>query len=704
MSNYRSVWRPGQKLENLGGTARTLDEADGRVPLEGGVVSRQGYAVLDDSRSMVFEPDGWVAPRDGSRQDLYVFGYAHDHAEALRAFHAVSGPVPVLPRWALGTWWSRFHRYTAEGYREVVERFAAERIPLSVSVLDMDWHVTEVDPALGSGWTGYTWNHDLFPDPPALLAWLHDRGLRVTLNVHPADGVRAHEDAYAAMCAALGLEPDGDPIAFDVTDREFLAAYFSVLHRGLERDGVDFWWVDWQQGAHSRVAGIDPLWMLNHFHYLDNARGGRRGLTFSRYAGPGSHRYPIGFSGDTVISWASLDFQPYFTATAANIGYGWWSHDIGGHLFGAKDDELATRWVQLGVFSPILRLHSTNDPFTTKEPWSFGIEAQGIQTRYLRLRHRLVPYLHTMNYRAASGVPLIRPLYHQWPNAPEAYRHGNEYLFGDLLVAPVTAPRDRGTLTGRVPVWLPEGEWVDVLSDRVYDGGREMVMHRPLDTLPVLARAGAIVPLDAADVPSGECGNPESLEVLVVAGVDGSFELLEDDGTGARPEEARVARTPISYSQSGGRIVIGPASGALDAIPERRQWTVTLVMAARQVAHGIVATVDGSEVPVQVRETDVLGAACESPTRVSLTVTDVPATARLDLVLAHPAALAPNDVEGQLYRLLDAAQVDYRLKTRIFAIATSEAPLHVRLSHIHALSLTEALAEAVDEILLARVH
>ncbi|MGN6088007.1 MAG: glycoside hydrolase family 31 protein, partial [Actinomycetales bacterium] len=658
-----------------------------------------------DSGSFVFDEEGWVTPRDGSRQDLYVFAYGRGHVDAVRALYEVSGQTPLLPRWALGNWWSRYHPYSADSYEQLLDRFDVEGLPFSVAVLDMDWHLLDVEPRYGSGWTGYTWNRELFPDPPAFLRRLHERGLHVTLNVHPADGVRPFEEAHPDMAAALGHDPDAEEaIAFDVTDRAFMEAYFQVLHRRLEQDGVDFWWVDWQSGPYSRVAGIDPLWMLNHFHYLDNARGGRRGLTFSRYAGPGSHRYPIGFSGDTVISWASLDFQPYFTATAANIGYGWWSHDIGGHLFGAKDDELATRWVQLGVFSPILRLHSTNDPFTTKEPWSFGIEAQGIQTRYLRLRHRLVPYLHTMNYRAASGVPLIRPPYHQWPNAPEAYRHGNEYLFGDLLVAPVTAPRDRGTLTGRVPVWLPEGEWVDVLSDRVYDGGREMVMHRPLDTLPVLARAGAIVPLDAADVPSGECGNPESLEVLVVAGADGSFELLEDDGTGARPEEARVARTSISYSQSEGRIVIGPVSGALDAIPERRQWTVTLVMAARQVADGIVATVDGSEVPVQVRETDVLGAACESPTRVSLTVTDVPATARLDLVLAHPAALAPNDVEGQLYRMLDAAQVDYRLKTRIFAIATSEAPLHVRLSHIHALSLTEALAEAVDDILLAHVH
>ena len=157
--------RPG-----LGGTARTLDLADGAIPLEPGVVSRQGFAVLDDSRSMVFDDEGWVSPRDGSRTDLYVFAYGHDYRAAVQAFYAVSGPTPLLPRFALGNWWSRFHRYTADSYAALLDRFDAEGIPFSVAVIDMDWHVTDVDPALGSGWTGYTWNRSLFPDPAAFLA------------------------------------------------------------------------------------------------------------------------------------------------------------------------------------------------------------------------------------------------------------------------------------------------------------------------------------------------------------------------------------------------------------------------------------------------------------------------------------------------------------------------------------------------------
>ncbi len=697
VTTWHSVWRYGQEDDgrNLGGTARTLDEADGAVPLEPGVAGRNGYAVVDDSHSLLLTEDGWVAPRDDGRTDLYVFAYGHDHAEAVRALYAVSGPQPVLPRWALGNWWSRYHRYTADEYVALLDRFRAAGVPFSVAVLDMDWHVTDVDPAIGSGWTGYSWDRELFPDPAAFLAEVHARGLRVTLNVHPADGIGPHEEAYTAMCDALGLDASTrDPIAFDVTDEAFLTAYLDVLHRGLEDEGVDFWWIDWQQGAHSRVAGIDPLWMLNHFHFLDNARDGRRPLTFSRYAGPGSHRYPVGFSGDAVVSWASLAFQPCFTATAANIGYGWWSHDIGGHMFGAKDDELATRWVQLGTFSPVLRLHSSSNPFLTKEPWSFGPEHAAVQTEFLRLRHRLVPYLHTMNHRAArEGVPLVTPMYHRWSRHREAYGVPGQLLFGSqLLVAPVTSPRDRESATAAVRAWLPDGVWVDVLTGLVYDGGRELVLHRDLASVPVLAPAGAIVPLDAADVPDDDPVEPRTLEVLVVVGADGAFTLVEDDGTGDGLDESRVARTPLTWDQERGALTVGPVEGAAGVVPATRTWTATFVSVADDVTP--VATVEGAPAePVVARAADG---------RLRVTVADVPVGATLRVGLGEAPALRPNDVAGRLRRILDVAQVGYELKSRVLDVLTSDRPLHVRLSHLAALDVPPALRAAVEEVVLAR--
>ena len=736
-SAYHGVWRYGQRgpgvpatavpLEpdavgngpgNLGGTARTLDEADGPVPLGPGVVSRDGWAVIDDSAGLVLDDDGWVAPRDGSRQDLYVFAYGHDYRAALRALYALSGPQPVLPRYALGTWWSRFHRYSADSYAELVRRFRREGVPLSVAVLDMDWHVTDVDPRHGSGWTGYSWNRDLFPDPAAFLRSLHDDGLRVTLNVHPADGVRAFEDAYPAMAEALGLDPEsGEPVAFDATDRDFLRAYVEVLHRGLERDGVDFWWVDWQQGGVSRLPGIDPLWMLNHVHYLDNAgeasraAAGRatRALTFSRYAGPGSHRYPVGFSGDSVISWESLHFQPYFTATASNIGYGWWSHDVGGHMHGTKDDELATRWVQLGVFSPILRLHSAGNPFTRKEPWTFGPEARDAQVAALRLRHRLLPYLHTMNVRAArEGVPLVQPLYHEWPEAPEAYAARNQYLFGSVLVvAPITAPADPESGVAAVRAWLPEGTWVDLLGGLVYDGGRETWLHRDLSSIPVLARTGAIVPLDGATVPGNGVAHPEHVEVLVVVGSDGALDLVEDaeglpPGAGLPGETpgdpAREACTPVTFDQATGRAAVGPVQGDVRVVPAARRWTVTFpalgaagLRAPADVAP--VVTVDGTPADALVERDD---------RGLHVTVEAVAPTSCLVVDLGHDPCLADNDVDTRVFAALDRARVPYDDKERAHRVLTADRPLSVRVSHLRALGLPSALESSLTEILLAR--
>jgi alpha-glucosidase (family GH31 glycosyl hydrolase) len=687
VSNYRGVWRYGEPTRDLGGTTRTLDDIDGPAPLGPGVVSRHGVAALDDSASFLFEDDGWVSPRDGAKIDIYVFAYGHDYAEAIQAFYAVSGPQPVLPRWALGNWWSRYHAYSADSYLELLDRFDAARLPFSVAVLDMDWHRVESVPAeYGSGWTGYSWERELFPDPEAFLAEVHRRGLRVTLNVHPADGVRAFEDAYAAMAEAMGQDPaTEEPVAFDITDPAFLKAYLEVVHHPIEEQGVDFWWLDWQQGQYTRVAGVDPLWMLNHFHYLDSGRGGRRGLTFSRYAGPGSHRYPVGFSGDAHISWASLAFQPEFTATASNIGYGWWSHDIGGHIFGVRDDELATRWVQLGVFSPILRLHSSSNPFLVKEPWLFPREARDAMGEALRFRHRLVPYLHTMNHRAAvEGVPLVRPMYHLAPDDRRAYEVPNQFAFGtELLVAPVTSPRDPVTLRGAVRAWLPEGRWVDIFTAMAYEGGREVELHRPLGAIPALLRGGGILPLAAED-DLDATRNPDGLEVLVAAGADGAFTLVEDDGTGTTPDDIPAARTPLRWDQRRAELTIGPAEDPHGVLPAERTWTVTFLGVPADTA----IAVDGAPA-------DVTG----GEGRASVTVRAAPGTAvRVGCGEDVPRT---QDVADRLFDVLNTAQYGHSEKASAWTTLTADLAPGAMLAELHAQGLPRALIGAISEVLTA---
>ena len=538
--------------ENLLGTCSTLDTNGSHlrenpsvnrydrehIPLDMGVCARNGVAVYDDSRSLLLYPSGKLVPRSGG-MDSYVFAYGHDYPAAVRTLYRLCGDTPVVPRWALGNWWCRYWPYTQQAYIDLMDNFADDGIPISVAVIDMDWHYVQVDRDFGirkkgldddthggtDGWTGYTWNEKLFPDHAALLKELHKRGMHTTLNLHPALGVRWYEKPYRRMAESMGMNPDEKlVIPFQIENGKFVNHYLNLLHHPLEAEGVDFWWIDWQQGKDSGLAGLNPMWALNHYHYLDNAHRKGQGLILSRYAGAGSHRYPVGFSGDIHMDWEFLDYMPYFTATAANIGYGWWSHDIGGHHRGLRDEELYLRWLQFGVFSPINRIHCCPAEVTSKEPWTLSEPMRATAEKWFRLRHTLVPYLYSASWKnTLEGIPLIRPMYYEWPEEDAAYEADHQYLFGDLLVAPITEKsRELGMADKKV--WLPEGIWTDIFTDITYTGGRWVSVYRDSGTMPVFARAGTILPLDAAV--KNNCAEPEKLDVYVYSG-DGSYTLHE---------------------------------------------------------------------------------------------------------------------------------------------------------------------------------
>lgn len=683
-----NTWHYGDvQRRNLGGTYRTLDEANGRIPVDPGVNSTDGWAIIDDSKSNVIretaEVNGnhndfgtWVTPKEEPTTDLYLFGYGHRYREAVHALYRLTGPTPLLPRFVLGNWWSRYHRYTETEYRQLVERFEKEGIPFTTAVIDMDWHlVDDVDPKYGSGWTGYTWNKDFFPDPKRFLNWLHEHGMKATLNVHPRDGVRAFEELYPQVAKAMNIDPEsGEAVQFDLTDPKFMEVYFDQLHHPMEEDGVDFWWIDWQQGGLTRQPGLDPLWGLNHLHYLDSARNddsdyserNPRPLTFSRYAGPGSHRYPIGFSGDTVVTWESLKFQPEFTACASNIGYGWWSHDIGGHMFGYRNEELEARWYQLGAFSPINRLHSSNSPFSGKEPWNFNRDVSAAMVDALRLRHAMMPYLYTMNYRAAeAGRPLVEPMYWQNPDTPDAYEVPDEFRFGtELVVAPIVSPDDAAACRGRADAWLPQGEWFDFFDGRRYvssdAAGRRLEVWRSLDRTPVFAKAGAIVPLqDVAE--SGEAinsiANPQALRVLVFPGADGSFVMREDRGTwGAPSADTAIAFTWGGADASPSAFTVAPVTGDTSAVPELRDWTVVFRgVAPVDAASGVRAW--SGEAPVEATV-----AYDEATMSLTVSVTGISSAASLRIEIPGGLRIADNPVESDAMDLLLHAQMLYRTK------------------------------------------
>jgi hypothetical protein len=578
LDGERRVWQPGMPDSgNLRGTRRTLDHCAGDASLDPGLISREGWTLFDDTKNVVFTDDGWVGPRpDFELQDWYFFGYGHDYTAALQEYAQFGGAVPLVPRFILGAWWSRYWAYSEQDLRELVAEFEAHGVPLDVFVIDMDWHTPHA-------WTGYTWNRELFPDPPAFLKWVHSKGLRTTLNLHPAQGVQAFEEVYPQFAQALELDPvAGEPVPFQIADRRFVQHYFEMLHHPMEDDGVDFWWMDWQQGEISEVKGLDPLPWINHLHFNDIKRRGVRPMLYSRWGGLGNHRYHIGFSGDTYVTWSALQFQPYMTASASNVLYGWWSHDIGGHMGGATEPELYARWVQFGALSPVLRLHSTKDPRCERRPWAYPEPVYEAAKLAFLWRYRLIPYLYTMARVAAdTSISLCRPMYYEDPRSDAAYAARHQYYFGDqMIAAPIVSPVDPQTGLAGTDVWLPAGTWTTYDTLETFNGPGWIRVLGDLNRMPMLMKEGAILPLapDFAETPSPwlRSGTTDTLPadelILSLFPGEGSSRVYRDDGLTEAHLQGQHEWLPVrTWQADEGRqwsATVGPVEGCCDALPE----------------------------------------------------------------------------------------------------------------------------------------
>lgn len=609
LNGEKKEWAPGAVTDgNLLGTTRTLDGVKGdATQLDLGLVSRDGWAVIDDSSSALFDSDDfsfrqgeesvwpWVMERSpGARQDWYFLGYGHAYRDALRDYTEIAGKIPLPPRFAFGAWWSRYWDYTDAELRDLVHEFHDHKVPLDVLVIDMGWHLSPAEIPLKrdkdyagetTGWTGYTWNPKYFPRPESFLKWVHEQGLKATLNLHPASGVQPWEAAYPAMAKAMGIDPTPQNyVPFDITNKEFAVNYFNILHHPLEKQGIDFWWLDWQQYMKTPLPDVNPTWWLNYVHFTDQEREGKRPLIFHRWGGLGNHRYEIGFSGDTISAWDSLGFQPYFTATAANVGYTYWSHDIGGHQYGPVGPELYTRWIQFGIFSPILRTHTTKNPQAERRIWAYPKPFYPAMRSAFLLRYRMQPYIYTEARRTYdTGVGFVHPLYYDDPEAEEAYLRRDEYKFGDtILVSPIAQEGDPETNLATKSIWLPKGEWIEWQTGAHLTGPGSFTRSFTIAQIPVYIKAGSIIPMQPEMSYTGERPvDPLIFEILPFAADQhaGTYSVYEDSGKGENYMHDEFARTRIDVthqSETEYEATIAAEQGSYPGMIEERAYEIRL--------------------------------------------------------------------------------------------------------------------------------
>lgn len=570
----------------------------GLQPLEtDGLLDTVGWRLLDDSQSAVWTKDGWVRPRgsEGDQQDGYLFVYGHDYTGALRTLAQLTGPAPLLPRSIFGVWYSDYTPYSSATIEHsLYPTFVANHVPLNTMSLDTDWKAP-------NNWNGWEWNASLFPDPARFLQWAGARDIHVTLNVHSSiednDPKLPAAERVAGGTMASSTCSAGNCKVWDWSSIAQAESNFS-LQQSFEHQGVSFWWLDWCCDVSTvSMTGVTPDSWIDHLYAQEMVNKGQRGFVLGRIggsngepeevypAGPWSdHTSAIAFTGDAWGTWNTLAQEAVLTASEATIGEPYVSSDVGSFLgppptqSGADPPDLYDRWVQLGTFQPILRLHSNNED---RLPWQYPQPVQAITEDFLRLREALIPYTYTLAARSnETGLPMARPLYLDYPDLAAAYQNPTEYLYGpDVLVAPVTSPGAVAATT----VWFPPGRWVDYFTGATFTGPSDVTLSVPLSRMPVFVRPGGIIP-EQSPAPSGTDGGRRTMTIKVYAGSDASFRLYDDAGTGLGYTKGQDTETMITTSTGSGagsarstRITIGPALGHYPGQPTAASYRVQLV-------------------------------------------------------------------------------------------------------------------------------
>lgn len=606
MNGRKVTWRPGMTDEgNLQGTMRTLDGTDGWKLKKGekfdpGVISRDGWVIIDESSRPLMVADdsrwgSWVAERDTTveRIDWYIMAYGHDYTKAIGDYTLVGGRQPLPPKYAFGYWWSRYWQYSDDELVRLVGQIRSLSIPIDVLIVDMEWHDTwglsSIDTKRDEygqriGWTGYTWKKELFPSHRNFLRWAHDQRLKVSLNLHPASGIQPYESIYEAFADDYGWEQRGEPIPFRICQQQWADSYFRTVLHPMQQEGIDFWWLDWQQWKQSKfMPSVSNTFWLNHTFFIDSDLSSPdRPMIYHRWGGLGSHRYQTAFSGDVYATWASLGFMPYFTATASNVCYGYWGHDIGGHMLPKgidyTDEELFTRWLQYAVFTPIFKTHCTKDSAIERRIWAFGDKMFTLRDA-IRLRYTLSPYIYTAARQGYdTGISMCRPMYYAYPEADEAYDYKEQHMLGDeMIVTAISEPADKVTRLARRTMWLPEGEWYDMATGIMYGGGSHE-MRYTIDENPFFVKAGAIIPM--ADEQIDNLQQIDNRLTITVAPGNGtsSYTLYEDDGH-SKEYDTAYALTTIRKESTDERLTltVEPRRGSFEGMPAERLYEIRLL-------------------------------------------------------------------------------------------------------------------------------
>ena len=625
--------------------------------------SAEGFVSIDDSKTNIFNENGELEPRESDNIDIYVFVYLKDFNLALKDYFTLTGEPALIPRYALGNWWSKNDAYTDKKIKSLIEEFDKKDIPLSVLLLDKDWH-TRIYEGKEHLKTGFSFNNELIKDPSNMISYLNSKGIRVGLNINPTEGIYSFDNYYEKAKEYLQLNDKG-VIPFNIYDSRFLDVYFKLFIHPLDALGVDFYWIDYFDKKKS-----DVLFRLKHYHMMDMTREyKRRPMVFGYNSFMAPHRYPILYSGKTEVSWNTLKAIPKHNADAANIGVSWWSHDIGGYFKGIEDNELYIRFVELGVFSPIMKFGADWGKYYKREPWRWSIKTYVITKDYLQLRHRLIPYLYSEAYKyTTEGVPVIQPLYYKFPEMYDDPLYRNEYYFGgELYVSPIITKKDYVMNRTIHKFYVPEGVWYDITTGKKFPGGKSYVSFFRDQDYPVFARGGAIIPL--SNNPNlNDTTPPRDLEVDIYPGRSNTYKLYEDDGQTNLYKKGYYLLTSIDYNYlpNNYTVIFRAIEGKSGIVPDKRNYKIRFKNTKK--ANDVLTYFNNTPIVnnSHVEDTDFIVEINDVPTIGQLTINCKGKDIEFDAV---------RFVNEEIENILSDLPIDTILKEKVDAALFSDLPI-----------------------------
>lgn len=566
--NDRDWYYTHPEVRNMNGNMMSVD-IDTPDKLKKGLYSLEGFASIDDSNSLLFNEDGTLVEREKGSIDIYVFLYKNDFKLALKDYFKLTGNPELIPRYALGNWWSRNIAYDTDGVMDVVSNFERRNVPLAVFVLDKDWHYRNVGESKDLH-TGFTFNRGLFPEPLEVSKFLHNHNIRLGLSIDPSEGIYPHEAYYQQACSYLGVTSN-KIITFDPLNPKLLDVYFKLFLHPLESLGVDFFFHDYKGDNN-----VFKLLAYNHYNYKDIGRNpAKRSIMLSRNGIYAPHRYPVLYAGASEVSWDGLKRISSANLAASNIGVSFWSHDVLGNHGGIEESELYIRHVELATFSPILRFHSARGNYYKREPWRWDIKTETIANDYLRLRHRLIPYLYTETFNYYNDAKmLIEPFYHkyQWVIDDNNYKY--QYFLGSsLLICPILTKKDSVMNRTIHKFYIPEGIWYDFKTGKKFLGNKKYVSFYKEEDYPVFVKSGSIIPLsNRSDV--NNVGLPIDMEIHIFPLRSNKYVLYEDDGLTSLYKDGYYLKTEIDYNylQNNYTVIIRSIEGKSGIVPMRRNY------------------------------------------------------------------------------------------------------------------------------------